>query len=371
MSDIIFMFEGRNLTIQGNINEKMKDIFKRFLTKVQLEENSLYYLCNGNQINQELENIMGTEDKKNNKVQIVVNKLIEERDKNNNTNNIDTIVKSKLVICPECKENIIIKIKDYIISLYGCNKGHNINNLSLDKYEKTQKINLSKLICDKCKTKNKSNTYNNLLYRCIPCEMNLCPLCKEVHEKLSNKTHIIEDYDKKAYLCEKHKEQKDQYFYKYCKNCKKNFCLLCKNEHKKHDTILFDDIEPDIDEKKEELKKLRNLIDNLNNDVQNIIQKLKTIIQNIEIYYNTYNDMIHYYENEIRNYEIIQSLNEMNNDIIIKDIEEINNDKNIFNKFNYLLNYYDKMNKIEINSNKTEIYDNNNNKLKVKFLKEK
>ena len=48
--------------------------------------------------------------------------------------------------------------------------------------------------------------------------------------------------------------------------------------------------------------------------------------------------MINNYENIIRNYEIIQSLNEMSNNIIIKDIEEIHNDKNIYNKFNYLLN---------------------------------
>ena len=35
-----------------------------------------------------------------------------------NTNNIDiNIIKSKDVICPECKENILINIKEYKINL--------------------------------------------------------------------------------------------------------------------------------------------------------------------------------------------------------------------------------------------------------------
>ena len=38
--------------------------------------------------------------------------------------------KSKYIICPECKDNIRIKIKDYKIELYDCQNGHNIKNLS-------------------------------------------------------------------------------------------------------------------------------------------------------------------------------------------------------------------------------------------------
>ena len=42
------------------------------------------------------------------------------------------------IICPECKENCIINIKDYKINLFGCKNGHNINNILFQNYESTQ-----------------------------------------------------------------------------------------------------------------------------------------------------------------------------------------------------------------------------------------
>ena len=57
---------------------------------------------------------------------------------------------------------------------------HN-NNISLEEYENTQKVNLSKIICDECKIKNKGNSYKQIFYRCNTCKKNLCPLCKEKH----------------------------------------------------------------------------------------------------------------------------------------------------------------------------------------------
>ena len=347
MSSIEFSYHGVNTVIQCNPNDKFSSILNKLATKTDIDFNSVYILYSGNMIKDKelsFNQIANASDKARNKMAIAI---VDSEDKDN-----DSYIKSEQIICPECKEKIIIKINDYLISLYGCSKGHNFKNLFLDQYEKTQKVNLSQLICFNHKEKNKGNTYKNLLYRCISCEKNFCSICKDNHDK----THNIGNYDEKEYKCIKH----DETFIKYCKDCKKNLCYKCKNEHKKHDIVSFEDIEPDLDEKKEELKKLRNLIDNLNIDVQNIIKKLNKIIQNIEIYYNTYFDMINNYENIIRNYEIIQSLNEMNNNIIIKDIEEIHNDKNIYNKFNYLLNIYDKMNNNEINGYKTELYDNGN-----------
>ena len=44
-----------------------------------------------------------------------------------------------------------MKIKDYKISLFECKNGHKIDNLSFDEFEKTQNIDLSKIICNICK----------------------------------------------------------------------------------------------------------------------------------------------------------------------------------------------------------------------------
>ena len=339
MAEIIFLYEGQNIKVQCNKNEKMKDIFNKFIMKTQIDNNSVYYLYKGNKINEELEIEKLNEDINN--IKIIVNKINEEN-KNNN------IIKSKDIICPECKEKILIKIKDYIIELYDCKNGHNIKNILLDEYEKTQYIDISKIICDKCKEKNKSNIYNNEIYRCINCKMNLCPLCKLNHDK----THDIINYDMKDYICEIHKET----FIKYCNECKKNLCLLCNNKHKTHNNIIhYEDIIPDIDKIKEDKKKLRNLIDNLKNDIKNIINELNKIVENIEIFYNIYEDITNIYEKKNRNYEIIKNINEINSNNIIKDLEEINNDNNINKKIINILNIYNKMNS---SFNKIKIYEN-------------
>ena len=93
------------------------------------------------------------------------------------------IVKSKNIICPKCGENALIAINDYKITLYDCKNSHKIENLLLKEYFDTQKIDLSKIICDECNTKNKFNTNNNEFYRCYSCKMNLCPECKIIHQK--------------------------------------------------------------------------------------------------------------------------------------------------------------------------------------------
>ena len=54
--------------------------------------------------------------------------------------------------------------------------------------------------------------------------MNLCPLCKLMHDK----SHSIINYDNKNYICNKHNE----IFLRYCDDCNKDLCLRCTNEYK-------------------------------------------------------------------------------------------------------------------------------------------
>ena len=54
-------------------------------------------------------------------------------------------------------------------------------------------INEGKIICEHCKNFNKNDTYNNKFFRCLTCSNNICPLCKESH----NKNHNIIDYEQK------------------------------------------------------------------------------------------------------------------------------------------------------------------------------
>ena len=366
MSQVEFQYNGNKTIIQCNENEKIKEIYKKFTTKTQIEQKNIYFLYDGktdNDINEELTFIemANSIDKERKKMIILVNNINEmENEKILNK----SIIKSKNIICPECGENIKIKINDYKISLYNCKNGHKINDLLLKDYENTQKINLSTIICNECNTNNKYNTYKNEFYKCYDCKINLCPLCKLKH----NKNHNIINYDKINYICEKHNE----IFTKYCNNCKINICSICETEHLGHDGIYLGSIILKKEELEKKLNELRKYIDSFNEDINRIIQIINNVKEIFEKYYEIEKDMINNYDIRNRNYEILFNLNEIieNNINITKDINKIINENQVKNKFNKILNIYNKLNneirltvKIEKEDINKKIYflDNSNN----------
>ena len=60
-------------------------------------------------------------------------------------------------------------------------------------------------------------------------------------------------------------------------------------------------------------------------------------------YYNIKKDLINYYDNKNRNYEIMYNLKEINNDSIFDEINKINNENKINNKFNDIMDIYNEM----------------------------
>ena len=153
MVEIEFIQNCKYTSIYCNYNEKFKDILKRYMNLTRNDLNSVYYLYSGNIIEnlEELtfNKIANKIDKERNKMTIQINKInIED----------ESIIKSKIIICPKCYECTKIKIKDYKINLYGCKNNHNINNILLDEYLDLQNIDESKIICNKCNNK-KSNSY--------------------------------------------------------------------------------------------------------------------------------------------------------------------------------------------------------------------
>ena len=274
MVEVIFNYEGINTIIQCNINDKMKEIINRFLIKIGKNENdnNLLYIYDANIINYELTFIQQANeiDKNRNKMNILV------KSKNdNNKKEIKEII-SKDIICPECGEDILIDIKDFKINLYGCKNNHKINKILINKYENSQKIDLSQIICNECNKNNKSNTHNNKFYICNTCNKNLCPLCKSKH----NNNHIIIAYEDKNYICKKHNES----FYKYCKECNKNICILCETEHNYHGIIDLGIIIPNKDELIKGMEELKLIIDKFRNKIGMIKEILNRIINMMQIY---------------------------------------------------------------------------------------
>ena len=90
----------------------------------------------------------------------------------------ESIIKSEEIICPICKKTTFIEVSNYKLNFRGNSCEHNIRNILLKDYEKTQNINI---ICE-CKEENK-NKNNQEFWICLKCNKNLCPKCKDIHGK--------------------------------------------------------------------------------------------------------------------------------------------------------------------------------------------
>ena len=343
LMEISLNYNGKLEKIQCNIGDKMKDIIIKFKAKAQINDDNLYFIYNGNTINEELSiNQITDEIGKNTKK---INILVEDRNIDNNNENI---LLSKEIICPECKENILMNINDYKINLNGCPNEHQKESILFEEFENLQKIDLSQIKCNECSTQNKSNTFGNKFFRCNTCVINLCPICKSMHDN----SHYIIDYDKKNYHCKRHKDA----FIMYCEECKENLCFLCKNEHNSHKTIDLGNIFPNKIELLKSMENLKKLIDKFKNDIEAIKNILNKTLNNIEQYYKIFNYIIENFENEKRNYHNFFNLNEIkkSSDNIINDLNNIINEKRFNHKFNYINDIYIKIFKVK----KTIILEN-------------
>jgi len=355
MVDIEFNYQQKKTVIQAKIDDSFTNVISKFISKTKLDLNNIFFLSNGKNLNknEKVKSIMSESEKRNKKMIILVYDI-------NNTINIGNtnIIKSKDIICPICQENCLFDLRNYRIKLYGCKNGHKTENIKLKDFNKTQVIDISKIKCDKCKSKNKSETFNNEFYVCYECKMNLCPLCKSVHDK----THSIINYDNKNYVCNKHNET----LFKYCEDCKIDMCLSCVNEHKGHNIQSYEDKLVDIKYFKSLLNYLDKFINKFKKNLEEAILKFKSIIENLDIYYNLYNDMLNKYEkNKNRNYNFLFNSRE-----IFLSNEEVAIALNLCNygyNLNGLLYLYNEMNEeneeIEITykPNKNE----ENNKIRI------
>ena len=327
--EIVFVFNGANTTVQCRTDEKMKDIFEKFQKKTETNLNNLLFLYNGNKIEENLkfEEIVKNENSVNDKIKMLVYDM-------NSIKENDKIIKSKTIVCKECKEQILIKFEDYKINMYKCKNGHSIEKIKINELEETQMINISKIKCDNCPN-NKGNVFNNNFYRCITCNKNLCPSCRSNH----NKNDKIINYDDINYICNKHNVE----YSKYCKNCNKNICIRCENEHNGHDKIYFAEILPS---ENNHLNELKENIGYLENNIKNITKMLEDLLLNIKKYYEiSYENINNYKNNNKINYQLLNNINEFinNNNLLLNSIKKAINEKDISNRVKNLKKIYDKM----------------------------
>ena len=334
---ISFHYKNQETSIQFGTNLKLKDIINSFITKSHSEGKILYFMYNGTLIEKTeltFNEIANDEDKLRKKMNVLV--CEEEKDSQIIKSRANSIIKPKNIICPECKEDIQFFIKDYVITLSDCKNDHKKENIFLDKFDETQNIDISKIICQKCKKYNKSNVHNNTFYKCNTCDINLCPICCSNHDK----KHYILNYDDKNYICKKHNKQ----FTQYCGLCKKNICIYCEKDHINHDLISFGQLIPEEKELNTYMDHLKGIIKKFNEEVDDIINKLNKIKKNMSYYYNISKSIIQNFNKEKLNYEILNNINSIikNEDISYLNDTLINTD--IYFKIKYFIDIYHKMN---------------------------
>ena len=268
---------------------------------------------------------------------MIVNELDDDEDNGIN------LKQSKHIICPICNEICLINLNDYKISFSNCKNGHRFTNIMYDEFLDFQKIDESKIVCDKCKGKDKnkkSEVSNNLFYKCCTCNIILCPLCKSNHDNKYEKNHLIINYDIKNYVCNEHGER----YISHCKECNKDLCDKCRydNNHYLYHKVSF--LYEFKKKTKNKMNELRIKINDLTKQIPQNTTIFKKVIEKYEAYFNVANNIINSLDREYINFYTLNNINSIieYNEKIIKDINIILNE-NVENKNKYISEIHQKM----------------------------
>ena len=122
MAEINFSFKGVETRIAIRTNENRVNLLSEFILSHNRfkKGDNIPYLNNGNNIliNRKLTFKENKNDKKEKKLNIIEN--VKGKENNN-------IMITNHIICPTCKENKLLNIKDFKIDFYGCKQNHELN----------------------------------------------------------------------------------------------------------------------------------------------------------------------------------------------------------------------------------------------------
>ena len=207
MAQAVFEYEGIKTIIKCLNEDKMRDICKEFISKINIDINinNIYLIYNANIINMELKykEIINEMDKERNTINILV------FDKENDNNGI---------ICPICGENIDINLKEILKKIINSNT--NINNILNGLKEQIRTI---------------VNYYHNNISYIISQLNNIIYIMNNITEDIKKNNNEIENYNNKI----------NEDIYKNIIECKINI----ENEDINKDIKLYDNkyIKEDID----------------------------------------------------------------------------------------------------------------------------
>ena len=360
----IFIFGTNNTIVQCSSNDKMSEIFRKFITKlnIQADINDFEYIYNAKELS--------SESTLANNIKIGSEKII------------SIIVKRRVRFCkcPECICNdCIINLLNYQATFYGCkydkiedeNSKHKRVTI-YDNYLNNQNIDYTQIRCHTPGCPNNPVNYYNHFYKCLTCSKRenrskyFCNDCIPSHKDLGD---IYVKYDEKNYYCQNHYNS----FEKCCFDCKIDLCKECKKEHLGHKIVDYSEMTTDIEDLKKVLGEIRNSINTLSFTIDNIKNMLDGTKRIYERYYNIANDIIKKYElfnKDLKNfnYRILRTIRNLkfSNKQIIEDLNKIIKEGDIEKKSSIIISTY--INKLEqvkgiekkqhINKIKKEMDDN-------------
>ena len=226
-------------------------------------------------------------------------------------------------------ENCIIDFIDYKIYLKDVKNETILEKLLLDENSYFKEINERKIKCDSDGCKNKlTNKKNELFYRCITCNQNICKLCRKNHSK----KHSLIEYNIKDFICNKTTLP----YISFCTKCNKDLCEQCKFKHNKtHEFIDLTKILTDKVKRQKNFDKLNEKIKNISSLINKIINKLRKVESNFESYYDIVSYLINKNKNleNFFNYKLYKNLENIDryNENIINDIDDIEFEKKLQN----------------------------------------
>ena len=116
---IIFNYKDKRRSISCIASEKMKNICERFASGIQEDMNKLDFIYNGEIIDKDL----------------TYEEQVDEIDRGEYTMSITVVNrnnKNEEIICPECNEDILIKLEKYRVNMYKCKNNHSCGEIKFE-----------------------------------------------------------------------------------------------------------------------------------------------------------------------------------------------------------------------------------------------
>ena len=244
------------------------------------------------------------------------------------------------ILCPNCNNLALFKLKGDKILINNCMKRHSIPILEITNFIRHQSKKDKKVICEECS--NEKIFYNNEFFKCS-CKKKICSLCIRKH---SNHQYIY--FYGSFMICYKH----CSHYTTYCKECFQNLCPKCEAQHVGHKMENIKKNKPNkkfIDSVKNEIKEAKLKIEEYKKYLEKLKKTLYSKIDYLINYILDYNELlkkISFSIENLYNFENLQTLLNFGSFKILDFVKKIK--KKIQKCLKIQIDLFDNDNKMEM-----------------------